>query len=65
MTPAPESPAVTLEPWLYQDMSWCVNCGGLRIVIAVFEIESGRLGVCLGCGDEKFLPFTRTVGEVA
>ncbi|HEY1800046.1 MAG TPA: hypothetical protein VGG46_03845 [Terriglobales bacterium] len=61
----PESPAITLDPWLYQDMRWCVNCGGLQLLIAIFEIESGRLGVCMGCGEEKFLPFTRTIGEAA
>ena len=64
--PAPESPnVVTLEPWLYQDNHWCVHCGGIRIAIAVFEIESGRIALCMGCGEEKFQPFTRVTGEVA
>lgn len=58
------SPA-RLDPCKYQDMHWCSDCGGPRIVISVFEIESGRFALCLGCGGEKFLPFTRITTEAA
>lgn len=58
-------PTATLDPWKYQDMAWCVNTGGPQILISVYEIESGRLALCLGCGEEKFLPFTRMTAEAA
>lgn len=54
---------VALEPFLYQEPHPCMNCGGEENFVAVFECESGRLGYCEGCGDEKFVPFTRTVSE--
>ena len=60
-----EPSVVSLDPLVNQDNHWCMNCAGQRIFIAVFEVETGRLGFCLGCGEEKFLPFTRTVGEAA
>lgn len=54
-----------LEPFLYQRMEWCVNCGGAQLFIEVFEFPAGRLGYCLGCESEKFIPWTRTNSEVA
>lgn len=54
-----------LAPFLYQDMRWCVNCGGEKIFVEQFECELGRMGVCLGCGEEKFVAWTRTNSEVA
>lgn len=57
--------AVVLDLAIYQDMVWCSNCGGARIFLPVFEFEGGRVGCCLGCGDERIAPFTRTNSEAA
>jgi hypothetical protein len=50
-----------LDPFLYQRMRFCARCAGEEIFIDVFECEFGRLGVCLGCGKEKLIPFSREV----
>lgn len=50
---------------VHQDMSDCWKCGGARIFIVVFEFENGRAGYCVGCGEERVLPFSRTVAEAA
>jgi hypothetical protein len=54
-----------LDSSIYQDMCWCFKCGGERVFLLVYEFEGGRVGVCLGCGDERIAPFTRTTGEAA
>lgn len=54
-----------LDPLLYRDMRWCPNCGGEQIFVPVYEFDGGRVGVCLGCGDERIAGFTRVTGEVA
>jgi hypothetical protein len=54
-----------LDSSVYQDMRWCPNCGGRQIFVVVYEFEGGRVGVCLGCGDERIAGFTRTTGEAA
>jgi hypothetical protein len=59
-----ENSAALLDPFLYQDMRWCTDCGGERIFVEVFEFEGGRLGVCLGCGAERVIRWTRAT-EVA
>jgi hypothetical protein len=51
---------VALDTDVYRDMRWCSNCGGQRIFLEVFEFEAGRVGVCLGCGEERIALFTRT-----
>jgi hypothetical protein len=53
-----------LEPGLYQDMRWCWSCGGVRMFEDVFEVEDGRLAVCLGCEGRFFRPM-RSVTEAA
>jgi hypothetical protein len=53
------------EPERYQDMRWCLNCGGPRIFFPVDECEAGRRGICLGCEQESFVHFSRTTGEAA
>lgn len=64
------SPALTpslsifpLDPTVHQDTRWCPDCGGPQTFVEVFEVESGRYGFCFGCGQEKFVPFSRTTGE--
>lgn len=58
------SPVEHFPAELYQDMSWCGKCGGPRIFVEIFEFESGRVGYCLGCGEERIAVFTRTTSEV-
>jgi hypothetical protein len=50
---------------VYQDMRWCANCAGEQVFVPVYEFASGRVGFCLGCGEERVLPFTRTNSEAA
>lgn len=50
-----------LDPDVCRDMRWCLRCGGEQVFVEVFECEHGRFGVCLGCGEEKLIPFSREV----
>lgn len=60
------SPAPTpLDPQLYQEIRYCINCAGPRMLLVVEEIESGRVGYCLGCEERVFVPFTRVTAEAA
>lgn len=52
-----------LDPFLYEEPRWCVNCGGEQRFFPCFEFAGGRVGVCLGCGDERVIPFSRTNAE--
>jgi hypothetical protein len=60
-----ESAVAALDPFVYEDMRWCVNCGGEQRFIPLIETEFGRIGFCLGCGEEKVQRFTRSIGEAA
>lgn len=60
-TPQPISAYSDLA--IYQEMSDCKKCGGQQIFIVVFEFGGGRAGYCVGCGDERILPFTRSMEE--
>ena len=57
------APAVldVLDQDVYRDMRWCPNCAGEKVFVEVYEFESGRVGVCLGCGEERVVRFTRMV----
>lgn len=57
--------SVALDPLIYRDMRWCVNCAGEQVFVEVFECEAGRVGVCMGCGDERVVRFSRTTEEAA
>lgn len=61
--PPAASLPVPLDPAIHRDMRWCANCGGEQVFLAVYEFEAGRMGVCLGCGEEKIVGFTRTTAE--
>ena len=54
-----------LDPFLYEEPRWCVNCGGEQRFFPCFEFAGGRVGCCLGCGEERVIPFSRTNSEVA
>ena len=49
----------SLDPFLYEEPRWCLNCGGEQRFFPCFEFAGGRVGVCLGCGGEKVIPFSR------
>jgi hypothetical protein len=63
---APTSVAV-LDSDVYRDTrDDCPNCGARRgpeTFVSVYEFRGGRFGVCLGCGEERTVWFTR-VSEV-
>jgi hypothetical protein len=54
-----------LDSDVCRDMRWCVNCAGEQIFVEVYEFDGGRVGCCLGCGDERVIRFTRMNSEVA
>jgi RNase P subunit RPR2 len=43
------------------DQLWCEKCGALKTVILDVEFENGILSSCQGCGDERVIPYTRTM----
>jgi len=57
-------PSAILETWV-QEMRHCDRCGGEQIFVLAWEFESGRVGVCLGCGEERIERFSRTNSEAA
>jgi hypothetical protein len=44
---------------------FCEKCDCLQTFVAGWECQEGLVGVCLGCGDERVMPFTRTIGVSA
>ena len=59
-----EKGLAALDPFVYRDMRWCARCAGEQLFVPMFECDFGRVGVCMGCGEEKVQRFTRTT-EVA
>ena len=59
------SPAVALDPFLYQQMRWCEECAGEQLFVPMFETDFGRVGLCMGCDREKVQLFTRTTEAAA
>ena len=57
--------APPIDPTIYSEPRWCSDCGGRRMFEVVYECEVGRVGVCLGCGEEKLVRWTRTNSEAA
>jgi len=41
----------------------CYYCGKESTFLAQFEFPQGWWGVCMGCGDERLVRYTRTVEE--
>jgi hypothetical protein len=62
---APLPAVAALDYSVYQDMQNCIKCGGLQIFVPVYECEAGRVGYCLGCGEERIVLFSRTNSEAA
>jgi hypothetical protein len=44
---------------------WCADCGGSKTFLVTGHYEGGRIGVCQGCEQVKFLPWERTNSEAA
>lgn len=57
--------AVALDPFVYRDSYWCADCAGPQTFVPLYETDFGRVGFCLGCGQERVQQFTRTIGDVA
>ena len=56
---------VTPLPITIQFMRYCPKCNRDQIFVCGWECELGLVGCCLGCGDERIAPFTRTNSEAA
>ena len=63
--PLARETVAALDPFVYRDMRWCMNCGGEQLFVEVYECEAGRVGVCFGCGEERVERWTRTNSEAA
>jgi hypothetical protein len=63
MSCSPSTPII-LETWV-QEMRHCDRCAGEQIFCVAWEFEGGRVGCCLGCGEERIERFTRTTVEAA
>lgn len=48
-----------------QFMLLCPKCEMEEIFVAAWACESGLLGCCLGCKQERIAPFSRVNGEAA
>lgn len=48
-----------------ESMRFCFVCELEEVFIAGWTCDTGLLGCCLGCGDERIIPFTRTNSEAA
>jgi len=60
-----ENQVAALDPFVYRDMHWCTRCGGEQVFLPCVEYDFGRIGICLGCGEEKVQRFSRTTSEAA
>lgn len=53
-----------LDSAVCRDMRPCFNCAGEKVFVEVYEIAGVcRVGVCLGCGEERRIWLTRVSGE--
>lgn len=43
---------------------YCEVCDSEQVFLADRELADGRVAACSRCGDERFVPFTRTTVEV-
>lgn len=53
------SAVASLDPFVYREMRWCEACEADEEFWTLAEFVAGRIGMCLGCGDEKVIPFSR------
>ncbi len=59
------SPAVAALDEFVEFSRFCLKCDSEQIFRAGWECDAGLIGCCLGCGDERIAPWTRTCVEVA
>jgi hypothetical protein len=55
-----EEIAAVLDPFVQQDMRWCVNCGGMTFFQRVDRFPFGWRCYCLGCEEVKYVMDERT-----
>lgn len=55
----------SLDSLRYQDMRWCVNCGGQILFVPVDRFPGGWRGYCLGCEEVGYVMDTRANSEAA
>lgn len=48
-----------------QFLRFCLKCDSEQLFVAAWQCDSGLVGCCQGCGDERIAPFTRVNSEVA
>lgn len=65
-----ERVSLTLRQFLQLDspvqwMRFCYVCNGDHVFVADRVCNSGLVGTCSNCGDERIAPFTRVNSEVA
>lgn len=48
-----------LDSQIYRETLYCPVCECEEEFRTMIEFVSGRIGVCLGCGDERVVPFSR------
>ncbi len=61
----PESHRIAVLAHFVEFMRFCRVCDREQIFRAGWQVDSGLLGCCLGCGDERVVEWTRTNSEVA
>ena len=49
----------SLDPFVYREMRWCSECEAEEEFWTLAEFVAGRIGVCLGCGSRRVIPFSR------
>jgi hypothetical protein len=40
---------------------WCEKCAATLQFLFIVELQNGFLVTCQGCGDERVIPYTRTM----
>ena len=62
MSPAQNFPALSVR---VEFNEYCAICESVQLFVFGWESAEGLIGCCLGCGDPKLAPWTRTTGEAA
>ena len=60
----PGAPCLVLDV-PYELPAFCYHCQDEQRFLVRYEVDDGRLAVCVNCGREKRIPFTRTTSEAA
>jgi len=49
----------------WEEPHWCENCGRRRNFLVLYVVEQRGVGVCEGCEERVFVPFTKVTAEAA